>query len=229
MRSINWIQTVLVNLAVVLFILLPFLPGPSNKVIVALGFVANITGFIGLLLIPLGCYWLIRTLRKNQATRSTQKNKQNPQSRFLPVHVYLITIPIVAFCARTYIAPMMSNYSRNFAIERGQALVTSIEEFKSKEGRYPESISELKKVPAPFIMGIERFRYTRYKDEYLLSFSQWPDGGITEEIVMFAKEAPVKRYVPNSEYDYTNDYHRVMGAFASYDTQHAHWRYYLCD
>lgn len=124
----------------------------------------------------------------------------------------------------------MSNYSRNFAIERSQQLVTSIEEFKNYQGRYPENMQELKSdIPRPFIMGIDKFRYTKYQDQYFLTFSQWPDGGITEEIVLFGKENPEKRWIPQEEYNYQNDMHRVMGAFASYNTRYDHWRYYLCD
>lgn len=279
MRNTNWAQLALVNLAVALFILLPFLPGPSNKFIYAFSTLANSAGFFGLLLIPVGCYWLLNGLYKAKSAsrvpyvlavcisvyiflvcalvtlasfgvfgiitgivcsiiitaslyfsiKFIKKIKSNPQSRFLPVSLYLVTIPLIAIGTRTFVAPLLSDYSRNFAIERGQKLVSAIEEFKTGQGRYPASISEIKDVPAPFIMGIDRFRYKPHNDGYLLSFTQWPDGGVTEEIVMFGKKEPVKQYIPYHEYDYKNDYHRIMGAFASYDTRHENWRYYLCD
>jgi len=218
LKNINTVKFILLHLLVVIFIIFPFLPGPYNKVSVILGMIGNVTALLGLVLIPIGFFWWIRKIK-------------TPSFSKLPsTGLYLITIPLIALGTRMFIAKPMSNYSRNFAIERSQQLVTSIEEFKNYQGRYPENMQELKSdIPRPFIMGIDKFRYTKYQDQYFLTFSQWPDGGITEEIVLFGKENPEKRWIPQEEYNYQNDMHRVMGAFASYNTRYDHWRYYLCD
>jgi len=269
LKNINWVQFALINLLVVLFMIVPFLPGPPNKLSSFLGMLGNVTGFFGLVLVPIGFLWwrfplvtsiiaaviilminlmlipgaygvygistaiiaaLVLLAGIFYSIKIIKKIKNNTGFNLPPLGLYLITIPLIALGTRVYITKPMSDYSRNLAIERGQELVSIIEEFKTRQGRYPEIIGELKKdVPGPFVMGIDKFRYTKYNDQYFLSFSQWPDGGATEEIVLFGKQNPEKRWISHEEYNYKNDMHRIMGAYASYDTKHENWRYYLCD
>ena len=63
MKRIPWLQLVALNLLVILFILLPFLPGPYDTLAGALSAVAQTTGFIGLLLVPVAFVWLIQEIR----------------------------------------------------------------------------------------------------------------------------------------------------------------------
>lgn len=64
MKKLQWIQLIAFNLLVVLCIFLPFLPGPYDKLALGLSGMAQVTGFIGLLLVPFGILWLIQEIKK---------------------------------------------------------------------------------------------------------------------------------------------------------------------
>jgi hypothetical protein len=59
MKRIHWIQLVGINLLFVVAIILPFLPGPSNQIVIGLSGFGQFAGFFGLLLVPVGMAWLI--------------------------------------------------------------------------------------------------------------------------------------------------------------------------
>jgi len=64
MKKVHWIPLAGLNLLVVLCIFLPFLPGPYDALAGAMSAVAQTTGFIGLLLVPVAIVWLILEIRK---------------------------------------------------------------------------------------------------------------------------------------------------------------------
>jgi len=127
--------------------------------------------------------------------------------------LYLITIPLIAFTVRTFLVGPVSDYSRNFAIENGERLITALENYYTVHNRYPESIEELDHIPKPFIMGIEEFKYERRGNEYNLWFIQWQSIIATKEVVMYNK----------------SDAHNVKGHYASFEVKHPHWKYYWLD
>jgi hypothetical protein len=134
-----------------------------------------------------------------------------------------------------FLSDPLSDYSRNFAIRRSDALISAIENYKDFHGQYPESIDKLKaynrkKIVDPFIMGIRAFRYNRIDDHYSISFSQWLKLSSLEEIVLYDKSNLKNSLTSDyAKYDYGVDLFRVKGAFASRDTKYDHWRYYYCD
>jgi len=287
----GWIKFAGINLLFALVILLPFLPGPSNSVVIGLSAVAQAAGFFGLLLIPIGLVWVILG-RRNQMNKSGGKWGNKPFSILailsciitFPIYFllvaaifftyglsagvvslligvyalylsikgvrklnkrqitrlnfapfYLVTIPLLSLFMRLYLAPPISAYSRNLAIERSQVLISAIEQFKIKEGKYPVSLEQLqpvylRKIPSPNIMGILHFKYNGIDDRYSVSFSQWLDIGSLEEIVLYDKTNLRNNLQGEyAKYNYDLDLWRVHGAFASYETGHDHWRYYHCD
>jgi hypothetical protein len=149
-----------------------------------------------------------------------------PSIRFNVVPVYLFIIPLVSLGARFYMEPSLSTYSRNTAIGQGESLIALIEEYKNKQGYYPSRLSDLGTSPRTHVMGIQPFRYNTTGNDFHLSFSQWVQFGIVEEIVLYDRKTAED---VNQAYNYYFDQHRVKGAFASYNTHHTHWRYYLCD
>jgi|GEM_PF-74210 len=169
------------------------------------------------------------------AVRGISRLKIKGERKFNTTPVYLLTIPVIAFLTNLFVVKPLSNYSMNVAIQRSHELITSIESYKLKEGKYPESIDDLKgvyfkNVPGPRIMGITKFRYNKIDENYSLSFSQWLEWGSLEVIVLYDKNNLRNnlkgRY---AEWDYSFDLCRTKGAFASYDTKFENWRYYLCD
>ncbi|MEJ7738153.1 MAG: hypothetical protein WKF97_12060 [Chitinophagaceae bacterium] len=288
MKRINWIKLTGINVLFILIILLPFLPGPSNNLVIALSIFGQSAGFFGLLLAPVGMIWILAEARERnreapdwrtsyylaistlviitaiclilviaafvnfgiiaglpglipiafglqRAVRELKKLRDNAQRRWNSIPFYLLTIPLIAFVSRVYLVAPLSDYSRDFAIQRSQRLITSIEDYKIKEGQYPESIKDLearhlKTISSPFIMGIRPFRYNKINDHYSISFSQWLELGSLEEIVLYDKN-DIRNNLegPYAIYDYKFDLCRVQGASASHDTGYDHWRYYLVD
>lgn len=353
MKKINWKKIIAINLVIILMIVSPFLPGPSNQLVDLFSVAGQVLGFFGLLMVPLGAAWTIIEIRKlrkanrdladqhyriaittallvafifflgilflpnpmpkisflfglllvlsgfmaalkqikkwknnrevipdNGATvilaflatacmsfiyiflllfvfimmgtfpgvvgvsllfmgwfwaiKQIRKLRKTYERKFNPACLYLLTVPLIAFLTTMFIIKPASNFSRSFAIKRSEALIASIEEYKDRTGHYPESIGNLyshsmKKIPKPFIMGIGNFRYNKIGDQYSLSFSQAPGLGL-EEIVLYDKN-DLKNNLKGeyTKYDYSFDLCRVNGAFASHDTRHDHWRYYLVD
>jgi hypothetical protein len=185
-----------------------------------------IPGILALLLLPPGLYAAIRRIGTFKGT-GTQKIIRLP--------FYFITIPAAAFLAFMFLIRPASNFSRSFAIKRSEALIALIEDYRNKTGGYPATVNDLvthpgKKMPKPFIMGIEKFRYNKINDRYSISFSQWLDLASLEEIVLYDKNN-LRNNLPGEflKYDYSFDLSRIKGAFASYETDFEHWKYYHVD
>lgn len=53
-----WIRLLICNLAFAILALLPFIPGPFSQVLLIFSFLARLTAFIGVLLIPISIVWL---------------------------------------------------------------------------------------------------------------------------------------------------------------------------
>jgi len=197
--------------------------------LLVVGVFVNVELLAGSLALVLGAFALKRAITEIKKLRDTSVRQLNP------VPFYLLTIPLIAFITRIYLMEPFSDYSRSVAIERGQILIAAIEEYKNKEGQYPESIQDLetrylKKIPSPFIMGILNFQYNKINDHYSLSFSQWLELSSLEEIVLYDKNNLKNNLTGEfAKYDYSFDLCRVKGAFANHDTRHDHWRYYLVD
>lgn len=127
--------------------------------------------------------------------------------------LYLISVPMIAFTVRLLLILPASEYSRNYAIEKGQMVIDAIEDYYTKQSRYPESIDQIYDLSKPSIMGISNFEYEKNGDGYNLFFVQWQHIGATREVVMYNKR----------------DEHNVKGHFASYELKQPHWRYYWLD
>jgi hypothetical protein len=216
--KLTWIMSIIaiVIITAIYFLLLTLVFVTSGLLTGFLVMIAGIFGFI-------------------RAIRSIKKLRNNPGRKLNPVPFYLFTIPLVALVANNFLVGPASDYSRNYAIKKCGALIESIEEYKNKEGQYPEFIQDLearyiKKIPSPSIMGILNFRYNKINDQYSISFSQWLDFGSLEEIVLYDK-SDLKNNLKGvfAKYDYGLDLCRVKGAFAIHNTMYENWQYYLCD
>src|SRR5688572_23297340 len=63
MKRTSWLQLVALNLLVVVCIVLPFVPGPYDALASTFSAVAQTTGLVGLLLVPVAFVWLIQEIR----------------------------------------------------------------------------------------------------------------------------------------------------------------------
>lgn len=167
------------------------------------------------------------------ALRGINRTRKCPGRKFNMAPLYFLTLPLMAFLARSFVLGPVSGFSRNLAIERSQPLITAIEEYKMQKGVYPETLAALKKeknVPEPFIMGISQYRYNRINGQYSLSFSQWLDFGSLEEIVVYDKTDLANNLTGRyASYDYKFDLCRIKYSFARGETGHSNWKYYHCD
>lgn len=84
MKKLQWLQLIALNLLVIVCMFLPFLPGPYDKLSYGLSGVAQLTGFVGLLLVPIGILWLIQEIKKNAVN-------DKPLSNWSTGYYYAIT------------------------------------------------------------------------------------------------------------------------------------------
>lgn len=74
MKKLQWLQLAALNALVITCIFLPFLPGPYDKLSLALSMAAQLLGYIGLLLVPIGALWLIQEIKKKAGKVAAYNN-----------------------------------------------------------------------------------------------------------------------------------------------------------
>lgn len=77
MKKLQWLQLIVLNLLLILCMILPFLPGPYDKLAYGLSSIAQLIGFVGLLLVPIGILWLIQEIRKLAGSNTPSNNWSN--------------------------------------------------------------------------------------------------------------------------------------------------------
>ena len=93
MKKMQLLQLIALNLLIILCMFLPFLPGPYDKLSYGLSSIAQLTGFAGLLLVPIGVLWLIQEIKKRAG------NNNKPLNNWSNGYYYAIT----AICICTLI------------------------------------------------------------------------------------------------------------------------------
>jgi hypothetical protein len=141
------------------------------------------------------------------------KDLKTQTKPFHAAPLYLLSVPLIAFAFRMFLIGPVSDYSRDYAIENAQRLITEIENYYDVHHEYPQTIDELYNVPKPYVMGIEKFQYEKRGTDYSLWFIQWQAIIATKEVVMYNKRG---------------DYN-VKGHYASFDASKTNWRYYWLD
>jgi hypothetical protein len=210
MKTRIWMTLLGLNFGVGLLILSPFLPGPSNGLVNSIFSVAQMIGLVGLIIVPVGLYWTIKELRR--------KKKEGEHQIDLKA-LTVLTLPLTIFLTSFYFSAVVRSLSREVAMDRAENLILSIEEFKTENGAYPESLNDLTPafmtdIPSPLVMGIEDYDYEKQDDGYTISFAQNVLMGFNFEVVIFDPK----------------DNHKAEGESTEiYDTGRKHWRYYVYD
>lgn len=114
MKKLQWLQLIALNVLVVLCIFLPFIPGRFDKLAFALSGMAQVTGFLGLLLVPFGILWLIQEIKKIAGNSKPLNNWSNG-------YYYAIT----ATCICTFICLLFA-LSLLFAIGPSATVVSLV-------------------------------------------------------------------------------------------------------
>jgi hypothetical protein len=210
MTTKNWVKILLINLGAGLLVLSPFLPGPPNGLVNLFYNAGQILGLLGLVAIPIGLIWTIRELKRK---RNDNENQIDIKA------IILLTLPLTLFLTSIYISGLVRDFSRDFAINRTDDLIHSIEKFKQKKGKYPDLLTDLTPefiadIPSPLIMGIDNYDYKKQGDTYNVSFQQNVVLSFNFEVVTFDP----------------TDNHKAEGELADiYDTGKSHWKYYVYD
>lgn len=77
MKTSAWLRLLALNLLFALFVVLPFMPGPSNKLSIGLSALGQMAGFFGVLTLPLGLVWAFFELRKFRGAAGLKVNHWN--------------------------------------------------------------------------------------------------------------------------------------------------------
>lgn len=270
----KWVLLLAIALLFIAISFIPFLSGHYSKLAIGASALAQMAGFFGLALIPVGLVWLIIELRKSNYRNLKINRWQNgyylsllagipvlcflslllilafPEMNgiewsiacvvfaamivFLSIRIYrlkngvlnnfntaplyLILIPLVAFCTKNFLIEKVADTSRSKAIVQSGQIIRALDKYYLENGAYPGSLDVLKgkyllAVPCPGIIGIGPYEYEKTGETYRLSFVQWLHWGATKEIVI-----------------YTQSGHSfIKGHFASFDTHYPGWRYYWND
>jgi hypothetical protein len=210
MTTKNWIKLILINLGAGLLVISPFIPGPPNGLVNLFYNAGQILSLLGLIAIPIGLIWTINELRRKRSDNEYQIEIKA---------IILLTLPLTLFLTSIYISGLLRDFSRDFAINRTDDLIQSIEKFKESKGQYPDSLADLtpefiNEIPSPFIMGINDYYYEKIGDTYNISFQQNVILSFNSEVVTFDP----------------TDNHKADGKLTDlYDTGKSHWRYYVYD
>lgn len=206
----NWAKFLLMNLGAGLLVLSPFLPGPPNGLVKLFYNAGQILGLFGVFAIPVGLIWTTKELKRKKNDKQYQVDSKA---------IILLTLPLTLFLTAIFVAEPIRNFSRDFAINRTEQLIQSIEKFKANKGQYPNSLTDLipqyiNKIPSPFIMGIDKYHYQKHGDKFTVSFQQNVILNFNFEVVTFDP----------------TDNHKADGKLVElYETGKSHWKYYVYD
>ncbi|HEU4859891.1 MAG TPA: permease prefix domain 2-containing transporter [Chitinophagaceae bacterium] len=101
MSKINWIKLTALNLACVLMIISPFIPGPPNKLVKIFSMMGNIAGLTAVLLVPVGLMWTITEVKKWKQEGKQIKNKTSLYQLAIGTSVFMASF----FLAGIFIFP----------------------------------------------------------------------------------------------------------------------------
>ena len=134
-RRAIFVRTLRINAFMILFGVLPFLPGPGllSTPVNILYSLTQIGSFFSLLLVPIGLGWFIFT-----------KDKSAISNKDLQVIFLFISTPVLVFLSAFYLAFPLREISRRLAMANAAKTILAIEKFKTENSNYPASLHSLK-------------------------------------------------------------------------------------
>lgn len=180
----------------------------------------------GVLTILLLTFCLILLIPKIKSLKLNSENKCN----WLPV--YLIFLPVFSLLLQLKIAKPLTQLSRNRAIENADRFISHIEEYYTQHGQYPLTLQAQYKDYYPDVVGVEKYLYAPYRKGYNLSFEQprfLLDKFGTREWVVYNPLDENRVYSHTAWLLPTEQAEPIQGWYASGETGHQHWKYFLFD
>lgn len=180
----------------------------------------------GVLTILLLSFCIILLIPKIKSLKFNRVNKRN----WLPV--YLIYLPVFTLLLQLTIANPLTQLSRNRAIENANRFIRHIEEYHIHQGQYPLTLQAQNKDYYPDVVGVEKYLYAPYRKGYNLSFEQprfLLDKFGTREWVVYNPLDENRVYSHTAWLLPSEQAEPSQGWYASGETGHHHWKYFLFD
>lgn len=146
--------------------------------------------------------------------------------------LYLICLPIVTLVLQLTLAEPLTLLSRNRAIENADRFIRHIEEYHTQRGAYPLTLQAQNKDYYPDVVGVEKYLYAPHRKGYNLSFEQprfLLDRFGTREWVVYNPLDENSVYSHTAWLLPTEQAEASQGWYASGNTGHKHWKYFLFD
>jgi len=180
----------------------------------------------GVLSILLWMLCIVVLIPKLKSLNLNTENKCN----WLPV--YLIYLPVFSLLLQLKIAKPLTQLSRNRAIENADRFIRHIEEYYTQHGQYPLTLQAQYKDYYPDVVGVEKYLYAPYRKGYNLSFEQprfLLDKFGTREWVVYNPLDENRVYSHTAWLLPSEQAEPIQGWYASGETGHQHWKYFLFD
>ena len=194
--------------------------------IIALFATLSVGKSFGVLTILLWTFSIILLMPKIKSEKLNAENKYN----WLPV--YLIYLPVFTLFLQLTMAKPLTQLSRNRAIENAYRFIRHIEEYHTQQGLYPLTLQAQNKDYYSDVVGVEKYLYAPHKKSYNLSFEQprfLLDKFGTREWVVYNPLDENSVYSHTAWLLPTNQAEPSQGWYASGETGHLHWKYFLFD
>ena len=201
--------------------------GTGVALILALFATLSVGNAFGVLTLASWVYVLVGLIPK------LKRLKRPESSGFHPAPVYLVCLPVLALAAQLALVGPMARAGRDRAVANASAFIGDIEQYHARHGRYPASLQAQNRDYYPDVVGTERYIYVPQGDSYNLSFEQprfLLDRFGTREWVVYNPRDEHRVYshtawlLPPPEVAEPS-----QGWYASGETGHAHWMYFLFD
>lgn len=181
---------------------------------------------LGVLTLLLWTFIVILLIPRIKLLKEQTQNKAN----WLPV--YLICLPVFTLILQLTLAKPLTQLSRNRAIENADRFIRHIEEYNTQQGQYPLTLQAQNKDYYPDVVGIEKYLYAPHRKSYNLSFEQprfLLDNFGTREWVVYNPLDENSVYSHTAWLLPTEQAEPSQGWYASGNTGHLHWKYFLFD
>ena len=181
---------------------------------------------LGVLILLLWTFIVILVIPK---IKSLKEQKQN---KVIWLPVYLIYLPVVTLLLQLTLSKYLTQLSRNRAIQNADRFIRHIEEYHTKQGQYPLTLQAQNKDYYPDVVGVEKYLYAPHRKGYNLSFEQprfLLDKFGTREWVVYNPLDENSVYSHTAWLLPTEQTEPSQGWYASGNTGHQHWKYFLFD
>ncbi|PVD49403.1 hypothetical protein DC498_25175 [Terrimonas sp.] len=181
---------------------------------------------LGMLMLLLWTFIVVLLIPQIKSLKNQPQNKAN----WLPV--YLIYLPIFTLLFQLTFAKHLTQLSRNRAIENANRFIRHIEEYYTQTGQFPLTLQAQNKDYYPDVVGVEKYLYAPHRKGYNLSFEQprfLLDRFGTREWVVYNPLDENSVYSHTAWLLPTEQAEPSQGWYASGETGHKHWKYFLFD